>query len=139
MDRIKVVIDTNIFISAFLGSKNAKLLLKEIINDEFILIMSTEQLNEIREVLNRPKFEKYITPGEIDELVTLLSMKISIPAIYDKIKDCRDIKDNMILEEAVYGNAQYIITGDEDLLVLNPYRWIKIVNLKDFITEIYEL
>ena len=139
MDRIKVVIDTNIFISAFLGSKNAKLLLKEIINDEFILIMSTEQLNEIREVLNRPKFEKYITPGEIDELVTLLSMKISIPAIYDKIKDCRDIKDNMILEEAVYGNAQYIITGDEDLLVLNPYRWIKIVNLKDFIKEIYEL
>lgn len=139
MDKNKIVIDTNIFISAFLGSKNAKLLLKEIVNDEFILIMSTEQLNEIREVLNRPKFEKYITHGEIDELITLLSMKISTPAIYDRIKDCRDVKDNMILEEAVYGNAEYIITGDEDLLVLNPYRWIKIVNLKDFITEIYEL
>lgn len=139
MDKIKIVVDTNIFISAFLGSKNAKLLFKEIVNDEFILIMSTAQLSEIKDVLSRPKFERYITPGEVEELIALLSMKISTPAIYDNIKDCRDVKDNMILEEAVYGNAQYIITGDEDLLVLNPYRWIKIVNLKDFITEIYEL
>lgn len=139
MSKTKIVVDTNIFISAFLGSKNAKLLLKEIINDEFILIMSNEQLVEVKEVLSRPKFQKYITPGEIDELITLLSMKVIMPAIYDKIKDCRDVKDNMILEEAVYGNAQYIITGDEDLLVLNPYRWIKIVNLRDFLTEIYDL
>lgn len=101
--------------------------------------MSTEQLNEIKEVLCRPKFESYITPGEVQELIALLSMKISTPAIYDRIKDCRDMKYNMILEEAVYGNAQYIITGDEDSLVLNPYRWIKVVNLKDFITEIYDL
>lgn len=48
-----------------------------------------------------------------------------MPVIYEKITDCRDPKDNMILEEAVYGNGQYIITGDDDLLVLNPYKWIK--------------
>ncbi|MDK2805686.1 MAG: uncharacterized protein PWP67_1233 [Clostridium butyricum] len=59
--------------------------------------------------------------------------------IYDKINDCRDEKDNMILEEAVYGNANYIITGDDDLLILNPYRWIKIVMLRDFLNEIYDL
>jgi uncharacterized protein len=72
-------------------------------------------------------------------LVNLLSLKVIVPAICDKIKDCRDDKDNMILEEAVYGNAQYIITGDEDLLVLNPYRWIKIVLLKEFLKENYDL
>ena len=139
MVKIKVVIDTNIFVSAFLGSKNAKLILKEIINDEFLLVMSTEQLAEIKEFLHRPKFSKYISVGEVEELIALLSMKVIVPAIYEKITDCRDPKDNMILEEAVYGNAQYIITGDDDLLVLNPYKWIKIINLRDFITEIYDL
>lgn len=139
MGKTKVVIDTNIFVSAFLGSKNAKLILKEIINDEFVLIMSAEQLRELKEVLYRPKFSKYITQREVDELVSLLSMKVIVPACYEKIFDCRDSKDNMILEEAVYGNAQYIITGDDDLLVLNPYKWIKIVSLREFITEMYDL
>lgn len=105
MERRKIVVDTNIFVSAFLGSKNAKLILKDIINDEFILVMSAQQLNEISEVLNRDKFKKYISHSEIEELITLLSMKIFCPAIYEKITDCRDLKDNMILEEAVYGNA----------------------------------
>ena len=139
MGKIKIVVDTNIFISAFLGSKKARFLLKDIINDEYILIMSSEQLLEIKEVLNRPKFKKYISKAEIDELIELISLKATMPAIYDKITDCRDEKDNMILEEAVYGNANYIITGDDDLLILNPYRWIKIVMLRDFLNEIYDL
>lgn len=139
MSKIKIVVDTNIFISAFLGSKKAKFLLKEILNDEYTLIISAAQLAEIKEVFLRPKFKKYISAGEVEELINLLSLKVITPAIYDNINDCRDKKDNMILEEAVYGNAQYIITGDEDLLVLNPYRWIKIVNLTEFLNEIYDL
>lgn len=139
MEKYKIVVDTNIFISAFLGSRNAKLVLKNIINDEFILVMSTEQLNEIKLVLNREKFKRYITHDEIEELIMLLSMRIIVSAIYEKITDCRDLKDNMILEEAVYGNAQYIITGDEDLLVLNPYRWIRIISMRELIKETYDL
>ena len=139
MAKTRIVVDTNIFISAFLGSKNAKFLVKEILNEEFELIMSDAQLEEIQQVLLRPKFTKYILPAEVNEIILLLSMKIINPAIYEKISDCRDIKDNMILEEAVYGNAQFVITGDEDLLVLNPYRWIKILNLKDFIKIVYDL
>lgn len=139
MHKIRLVIDTNIFISAFLGSRNAKFLLKEIFNDEYDLVISEAQLKEIHDVMKRPKFSKYIFPGEIEELISLLSLKVINPAIYDEINDCRDKKDNMILEEAVYGNAQYIITGDDDLLVLNPYRWIKIVTPKEFLTQMYDL
>lgn len=53
MSKIKIVVDTNIFISAYLGSKKAKFLVKEILNDEYILIMSDEQLSEVKEVLMR--------------------------------------------------------------------------------------
>ena len=138
-NKTKLVIDTNIFISAFLGGKNAKFLLKEVVNDTYELIMSKQQLKEIEQVMKRPKFHKYITSSEIDELINLLSLKIIVPSIYEKINDCRDSKDNMILEEAVYGNAQYIITGDEDLLVLNPYRWINILTLRDFFNKKYDI
>jgi len=101
--------------------------------------MSQIQLSEIETVLKREKFCKYISHGEVDEFISALSLKIVMPAIYEAIKDCSDEKDNLILEEAVYGNAKYIITGDEDLLVLNPYRWIKVISLREFIKELYDI
>ena len=85
MERTKIVIDTNIFISAFWGSKNAKFLLKEVINDEYELVMSKDQLKEIDQVLKRPKFSKFISEGEVNEFVSNLSLKILMPAIYENI------------------------------------------------------
>lgn len=137
MERFKVVVDTNIFVSAFLGSKNAKLIVRDIFMEQYLLIMSQEQLQEIKGVLQRPKFSKYIHPHELDELISLLSLKSIIPSNYGKINDCRDKKDNIILEAAVYGNADFIITGDEDLLTLNPYRWVKILSPITFIKLYY--
>ncbi len=135
----KVVVDTNIFISAFLGSKNAKLIVRDIFMDQYLLIMSHEQMQELKTVLQRPKFSEHIHPHEIDELLDNLALKTIVPSNYGAIKDCRDAKDNMILEAAVYGNADFIITGDADLLVLNPYRWIKILTPTDYLKLIYEL
>ncbi|HBN84625.1 MAG TPA: putative toxin-antitoxin system toxin component, PIN family [Clostridiales bacterium] len=139
MANYKVVIDTNIFVSAFLGSKNAKLIMRDIFTDQYSLIMSHEQLQEIKFVLQRPKFDKYILPHELSKFISLLSYKTIVPSIYEKINDCRDEKDNMILEAAVYGNADFIITGDNDLLTLNPYRWIRIVSPATFIKQFYDI
>ena len=139
MGKYKVVVDTNIFVSAFLGSKNAKLIVRDIFAGQHLIIMSHEQLQEIKTVLLRPKFVKYIHPYELDEFLSLLSLKIIVPSNYGKISDCRDAKDNMILEAAVYGNANFIISGDEDLLTLNPYRWINILNPVAFIKYFYEI
>jgi len=139
MANYKVVIDTNIFVSAFLGSKNAKLIMRDIFTDQYSLIMSHEQLQEIKFVLQRPKFDKYILPHELSKFISLLSYKTIVPSIYEKINDCRDEKDNMILEAAVYGNADFIITSDNDLLTLNPYRWIRIVSPATFIKQFYDI
>jgi putative PIN family toxin of toxin-antitoxin system len=135
----KIVVDTNIFVSAFLGSKNAKLIVRDIFTDQYLLIMSHEQMQELRTVLQRPKFSKYVHSHEIDELLDNLTLKTIVPSNYGEIKDCHDAKDNMILEAAVYGNADFIITGDEDLLALNPYRWIKILAPTDYLKLIYEI
>lgn len=137
MEKCKVVVDTNIFVSAFLGSKNAKLIVRDIFTGQYTLIMSHEQLQEVKAVLLRPKFIKYIHLNELDEFISLLSLKTIAPSNYGRINDCRDEKDNMILKAAVYGNADFIITGDEDLLILNPYRWIKILSPVEFIKQFY--
>ena len=72
MGKYKVVVDTNIFVSAFLGSKNAKLIVRDIFAGQHLIIMSHEQLQEIKTVLLRPKFNKYIHPYELDEFLSLL-------------------------------------------------------------------
>lgn len=57
--------------------------------------------------------------------------------IIEEIKECRDEKDNKFLELAISGNADFIITGDNDLLVLNPFRTIQIITPKSFLEFIY--
>ena len=128
---MKVVIDTNIWISFLIG----KLLAgfdDYILEGQLAVVISDEQLEEITTVLGRPKFRKHFSPDDIDEFLSLLYKSARIVKIHHTIKDCRDEKDNFILETALRGKADYIVTGDKDLLVLNPYRGKKIIGFREF-------
>ncbi len=131
-DKVRVIIDTNIFISMIWGSQKAQQLFDKIISGDIIFLTSDQHLDEIKEVLNRSKFSNLITKAEVDELIFLLRFYSEIIVSEQDIKDCRDPKDNMILEIAIYGNADFIITGDKDLLVLNPYKRCHVVTLSEF-------
>lgn len=128
---MKAVIDTNIWISFLIGKLLAGL-------DDYILdgmieiIISDEQLQEITSVLRRPKFRQYFSTDDIEEFLSLLYKSVRIVELHHTIKDCRDEKDNFLLETAIRGKADYIVTGDKDLLVLNPYRGKKIIGYKEF-------
>jgi len=128
---VKAVIDTNIWISFLIGKLLAGL-------DDYILdgmieiIISDEQLQEITSVLRRPKFRQYFSTDDIEEFLSLLYKSVRIVELHHTIKDCRDEKDNFLLETAIRGKADYIVTGDKDLLVLNPYRGKKIIGYKEF-------
>ncbi|MCG2722582.1 MAG: putative toxin-antitoxin system toxin component, PIN family [Thermodesulfovibrionales bacterium] len=128
---MKAVIDTNIWISFLIGKLLAGL-------DDYILdgllevVISDEQLEEITTVLKRPKFRKHFSADDIEEFLSLIYKTSVIVEIHHTIKDCRDEKDNFILETAIRGKADYIVTGDKDLLVLNPYRGKKIIGFREF-------
>ena len=126
---MRVVIDTNIWISFLIG----KVLygLEELLSKEIQVIISDEQLEEIISVLKRPKFKKYFTDKDIKELLFLIQKVSEMVIIEHKITNCRDEKDNFILETALKGKADIIITGDKDLLDLNPYKGIKISLIKN--------
>lgn len=130
-NNIRVVIDTNVWIGFLIG-KTLSSLSEAIISDKIRILFSDELFNELIEVLQRPKFKKYFIREDITELISLLSLKTEMIEITEHFEDCRDPKDNFLLDLCVSGKAEYLITGDYDLLVLNPFRDVQIVNYRSF-------
>jgi len=127
-----IVADTNVLISSLIGKKLRPFLtaLKE---GNFELLFSEETFEEIISVLQRPKFRRYFTDDDRNEFVELMNLQSYFTEISMHITDCRDSKDNIFLECAVAGDADYIISGDPDLLELNPYKNIPIISPADFL------
>ena len=107
-------------------------LTRAIIENNVTILFSTELFDEVIEVLQCPKFRKYFSQEDIQELISLIHSRVAWIEINNRFDDCRDPKDNFLLDLSVEGNADYLITGDEDLLILNPYRNTEIVNYRDF-------
>lgn len=128
---MKAVIDTNIWISFLIGKLLAGLD-DYILEGQFEVGICAEQLEEITTVLRRPKFRKHFSADDIEEFLSLIYKTAVIVEVHHTIKDCRDEKNNFILETAIRGKADYIVTGDKDLLVLNPYRGKKIIGFREF-------
>jgi uncharacterized protein len=128
---LRVVIDTNIWISFLIG-KSLTGLSEAIINGQVLVLFSDDLFCELLEVLKRPKFKKYFSETDIENLVTLLHEKVQLIEITHHFEDCRDAKDNFLLDLAVSGDANYLVTGDADLLILNPFQGVEIISYQYF-------
>ena len=96
--------------------------------------MSVATIDELDDVLRRGKFDRYVLE---DERLRFLSAFIRDTMLVDvtvAVAECRDAKDNKFLELAVSGNATCIVSGDNDLLELCPFRGIPIVTPQDFVS-----
>ena len=129
---MKIVLDANIFISALFWGGNPKKVLERAINKTDELYISKEILEEIEDVIGRPKFHaekekiEYIIKS-IEDISEKITSKIKIK------KGSRDIKDNKYIECAMTADADYIISGDIHLLELKQYKKIKIVTAKEYL------
>jgi putative PIN family toxin of toxin-antitoxin system len=85
-------------------------------------------------VLSRPKFDRYLLREERERFLAALVLEAVFVEITENVKACRDPKDDMFLELAVNGSATCIISGDTDLLELNPFRGIPIIKPDEFIS-----
>jgi hypothetical protein len=127
---MKVVIDTNIWISYLLGSL-LQGMDEKILSKEIKVVVSDEMLKEISEVSSRPKFKNIFTAKRIKELFSLLDSYAIVVSPSQKVNVCRDGKDNFLLEVALEGEADYLVTGDEDLPVINTFQSTKIIRPKE--------
>ena len=97
------------------------------------ILISEPLWQELTLVLQRVKFRKYFTVEEREAFLDFLAFKGEWVSITSRCEVCRDPKDNMILDLAVSGQADCIISGDQDLLVLDPFQGIRIVTPATFL------
>lgn len=124
---VRYVFDTNVIISALLfeNSKPAQALRYALANGEVLL--SIELIEELNEVLGRERFNRYVTSEAREEFLEALVERSVLVEIIENVQECRDPKDDKVLELALNGEAQYIISGDRDLLVLHPFRGVVVI------------
>jgi putative PIN family toxin of toxin-antitoxin system len=128
----KIIIDTNIFIS-FLITKNYTQLNKFFFSKEWVLIFSIELIEELIEVSRRPKFRRFFSAADIEDLLTMLYNNGDFIDVKTEVAICRDPKDNFLLALAIDGEAEFLLTGDQDLLVFGTYENTSIMSISDFL------
>jgi putative PIN family toxin of toxin-antitoxin system len=129
----RFVVDPNVLISALLFKTSVPFRAIELAEKPGIILYSEATLNELEQVLNRKKFNKYLSLEDRQVFLLKFISTSELVSITEKIAVCRDEKDNKFLELAVSGNANVIVTGDLDLLVLNPFQAVEIVTPDMFI------
>ena len=130
---IRVVFDVNVLVSALLFTNSVP---RQAFNKALlqgIILISETLKEELTRVLARDKFNRYVYLAEREEFFGGLIRDSTLVEITESIQICRDPKDDRVLELAVCGNAAYIVTGDADLLVLNPFRGIGVLRPADFL------
>jgi putative PIN family toxin of toxin-antitoxin system len=129
---MKVVLDANVFISAFFWGGKPRLVLKRVIAGTDELFITKEILAEIDAVLRRPKFQA--AEHEINYFMNAIEELANKIAPQRRIKNgSRDKTDNKYLECGLTAQADYIISGDIYLLELKEYEKIKIITAKDYL------
>jgi putative PIN family toxin of toxin-antitoxin system len=123
----RIVVDTNALISRLLLPRSipGKAVRKAV--DAGQILISEVTLAELADVLGRLKFAPYVSIQDRQQFIRLLGRVAEMVPITHTIRACRDPNDDKFLEVAVNGAASVIITGDKDLLALNPFRKIAIV------------
>ncbi|MDR0326999.1 MAG: putative toxin-antitoxin system toxin component, PIN family [Planctomycetaceae bacterium] len=129
--KTRIVVDVNIWISTLL-TPNFRARTKVFFKSEYLLVVSKGVFDELDEATHKPHIEKRIIRGDYEELVFNLQSVAELIDVHSTVDICRDPKDNFLLVLAKDGNADYLITGDGDLLVLKEFEKTKIVTLSDF-------
>jgi hypothetical protein len=131
----KIILDTNLWIS-FLISKNFIQIDELIENRRLILIFSNELIEEFIAVVSRPKFKTYFSKKDIEKFLVYFEQFGELVEVKSDLKICRDEKDNFLLNLSVDSKADYLITGDKDLLILDKIANTKILTLSEFIDNL---
>jgi putative PIN family toxin of toxin-antitoxin system len=128
----RIIIDTNLWIS-FLISKNFKQLDEIIFEKKSVLVFSDELLEEILTVIKRPKFRRFFTQEDTENLIETIEEFADFFDVVSNVKVCRDTKDNFLLSLSKDSSANFLLTGDNDLLELKSFESTKIITISDFL------
>jgi len=136
---MRVVIDTGVLVSGLIRPRGTTgEVLLALRDGKFTVLYSNETIMEIIDVLGRDKFRlKYhILPDDVSALINLIRLRGEAVIPKQRVADCRDPKDDKFLDVALAGEVDYLISGDLDLVSMNPYRSIPIITPAEFLAMI---
>lgn len=139
---IRAVIDTSILIRSVLKPKGSTGPILDLLKTgRYRLLYSAPLLEELADVLSRTRFrDKYgVSAADVANVLTLLVSEGEEVFPTVPVEACRDPKDNKVLEAALAGKADVIVTGDDDLYVLNPFEGIQILGPAAFLNRLAQV
>lgn len=131
----RVVVDTNLLVSRLILPHSISAQVVSRLELNAILLFSDATMNELADVLSRPKFDQYVTLADRERFVLDLCNIVEFVPIIQLVRECRDPNDDKILEVALNGRADVVITGGADLLALHPWREIAIVTPAEYLAR----
>ncbi|MTJ06960.1 putative toxin-antitoxin system toxin component, PIN family [Anabaena sp. UHCC 0204] len=132
---VKIIIDTNLWISFLIG-KELKDLKDLLVAETIIVVISEQILEEITLVTQCPKLQKYFPSNKVHELIQLLRTIGVFINITSEVFICRDAKDNYLLALAKDSDANFLVTGDQDLLVITKFENTEIVTYQELLLKL---
>lgn len=129
----RVVLDCNLLVSALISAGSPPGRAFDLARKRFEIALSEPCFEELAEILHRKKFARYFSPEEADLFLEVFREAATFFEPTERIAECRDKKDDKYLELAVSADARFLVSGDTDLLVLNPFRDTLIVSPRDFL------
>ena len=133
--QVRVVIDTNIWISFLITNKYAYLD-EMLFKNSIILLFGAELIDELKATVIKPKLKKYFSEkNALEEMLLVFEPYIDFVDVKSQINACRDKNDNFLLALAKDGKANFLITGDKDLLELKSFEKTQIITIAEFIEK----
>ena len=132
---LKLIVDTNLWVS-FIISNKLNLLDPLLIAGDARLLFSVELLAEIQETIGKPRLKKFFGANALEQMLSVFEPFIDLVNVESIVTVCRDPRDNFLLALAKDGKADYLLTGDNDLLVIKKFRKTKITTIANFIESI---
>jgi uncharacterized protein len=130
----RFVLDTGVIVSAVLLPRSVPRQTMDLASARGIILASADTIGELDEVLRRSKFNRYLREEERLLFLAAFIRDAKVVDVTERLTKSRDPKDDKFLELAVSGNATCIVSGDDDLLVLNPFRGVAILTPQEFIS-----
>ena len=130
---LRLVLDTNVIVSAVLAPDGKPRRCLERALGPDLLVLTDATRAELLDVLYRPRLQRFLVASERDGVLARVAARFVRVEPAEQIKACRDPKDDKFLDAAVTGHADYLVSGDEDLLVLDPFRGVPVLTPAAFL------
>ena len=131
----RVVIDTNVFISALISTTSTPARVIDHVVASGRLIATRDTLEELIATVFASKFDAFLSHAKRQVVLDRLVSLMEIVPVVRLVRACRDARDDKFLEAAINGGADLLVTGDKDLLALHPFSGVEILTPAEYLTR----